>query len=396
MTERWLVIAHEATNSGAPRILLQVLQGARALRGPEWSCDILLRRGGVLAAEFARIGRIHLLSHPWAEGRSLRARLFARFFERRWIQPRRFGHWMKSWGSAGFDLVYNNTATNGYLAPAARRLGCPILTHVHELGPALRRFNTPTALAQTVMNTDQFIAVSPPVAADLIECGVPADRITVVPNFLPTLPSAPDAASRLILRQQLELPLDAIVIIGCGHIDRIKGTDLFVEMAAALSERTQRALCFIWIGGVTDARFAKHVRRLARQRNIDRAIRFAGPVDNSSRWFAASDIVAVTSRLESFSLVALEAAALGRPVVGFSGARGLASVHGDDSALLAPEHDVSALVAIIERLMQNSQYAEELAQRLRARVAAEFLAPQGIEAVLSVVDKLRKFPRARA
>ena len=50
MAERWLIVAHDASNSGAPRMLLEVLRGVRAVRGPDWSCEILLVRGGVLTA----------------------------------------------------------------------------------------------------------------------------------------------------------------------------------------------------------------------------------------------------------------------------------------------------------------------------------------------------------
>jgi glycosyltransferase involved in cell wall biosynthesis len=388
MAERWLVISHEATNSGAPRMLLQILRGVSALRGAEWKCEILLRRGGVLEPEFARLGPVHLLPHPWAEGRSLRAGIYRKFFDRPWIQPRRLFRWIRHWEGAGFDLVYNNTATNSYLVPAARRLGCPIVTHVHELGCAMRRFNTPAALAQTLMNTDRFIAVSPSVMADLVDCGAPADRVTVVPNFLPKLPAEPDAAARAALRQQLGLPADAWVVTGCGHVDHIKGTDLFVEVAAVLKGRIRRPLCFTWIGGVTDARFARSVRRLVRRRGVSDVVRFIGAVEEPAPWFGASDVVAVTSRFESFSLVALESAALGRPVVGFAGARGLASVLGG-SSLLAADHDPAAMASIVLSLLENTVYAQDVGQRLRSRVGAEFLATPRIREILSVTGELR-------
>lgn len=389
MSERWLVIGHEATNSGAPRMLLQVLQGVRAARGATWSCEIVLRYGGVLVPEFARMGPVHVLAPPWAEGHSLRSRVLRKLFNRPSIQARQVSRKMKRWDRSSFDIVYNNTATNGPVIPAVRRLGFPIVTHVHELGAAMRRFNTPAELAQTITNTDQFIAVSPPVECDLIELGVPAERIAVVPNFLPSLPPEHPSSSRAVLRRQLELPLDASVVIGCGHIDRVKGPDLFVEAAAALGGRSGRPLCFAWLGGVIDARFARQVQRLVRQRGLQDVARFVGPVDDPSSWFAASDIVAVTSRAESFSLVALEAAAQGRPVVGFSGARGLVSVLGRDSNLLVPGHDPAAMAVRIAELLEAPKRADNIGRHLRAKVAAEFLAGARIETILSLSDKLR-------
>src|SRR5690606_35467798 len=125
----------------------------------------------------------------------------------------------------------NNTATNGHLVPLAKSLGAPVITHVHELGYAMRRFNTSRSLAQTVENTDHFLAVSTAVSEDLRECGVAPDRITIAPNFLPALPPPAGTRERTELRARLAVDDDTHVIVGCGHIDWVKGPDLFVDMA---------------------------------------------------------------------------------------------------------------------------------------------------------------------
>jgi len=117
---------------------------------------------------------------------------------------------------------------------------------------------------------------------------------------------------------------------------------------------------------------------------------FIGPVRNPGAWFAASDVVAVTSRVESFSLVALEAAAAGRPVVGFSGARGLVSLLGDESSMLVPDYNPAALASVVHELLRDSARAQALGQRLRGKVATEFLAGPRIAALLSVVDKIQR------
>jgi glycosyltransferase involved in cell wall biosynthesis len=393
MAERWLVIANEATNSGAPRMLLEVLRGVRAARGPDWTCEILLRRGGALVGEFAGFGPVRILSHPRAFGPGPGSRAYRTLVDRPWFQPRRLAGWLGPWQESGFDLVYNNTATNGFVVPAVRRLGCPILTHVHELGYALRRFNTAASLRQTLENSDHFLAVSPAVALDLEACGVAAARITLMPNFLPALPPAPEAAARPALRARLGLPPDTLVVAGCGHIDRLKGTDLFVRMAASLARATPGKIACIWIGGETDALFAWKVRRLVRRHGLGDRVRFVGAVPDAGPWLAASDVVAITSRVESFSLVALEAAALGRPVVGFADARGLAGMLGAEPDLLVPGFDAAAMAAVVHGLLQDSSRANALGRRLRARVGAEFLAGPRIAALLSVVDQLQQSRR---
>jgi len=388
--ERWLVIAHEASNSGASRMLLEVLRGVRAVRGSEWSCEILLRRGGVLLPEFSRLGAVHVLSHHWAEGPAFHAGVFRRFVDRPWVQPHKLADWLRQRHGIRFDLIYNNTATNEYLVPAVRNLGGPVLTHVHESAHVLKKFLTPAALAQTIDNTDHFLAVSLAVASDLAAWGILSKDITIVPNFLHSLPLEPDEPDRRVLREQFCLPSESFVVVGCGHIHGIKGTDIFVETAAALSRLTSRRLSFVWLGSETDTRFARKVRRLVRRRKLESVVRFVGPVTDTRPWFAASDVVAVTSRVESFSLVALEAAALGRPVVGFSGARGLVGLLGEESGWLVTDFDPAGMASLFHAMLQNPSHARQCGQRLRAKVEAEFLVGPRISTLLSLVDKMKQ------
>jgi D-inositol-3-phosphate glycosyltransferase len=145
---------------------------------------------------------------------------------------------------------------------------------------------------------------------------------------------------------------------------------------------------------VSDVRLAKRLGREVKRRGLAEVIRFVGYVADPQPWYAASDAVAVTSRSESFSLVALEAAAVGRPVVGFAGARGLGGVLGDAPELLAPDHDPHAMAALLRPLLLNRERAHALGQRLRARAAAEFVAKSCVEKILSVVDNVRQLRRA--
>lgn len=387
MAERWLVVAHEATNSGAPRMLLRLLQEVRARRGGEWSCEIVTRGGGPLLAEFREFGPVHVLSHPWAEGRSILAGLLRTGLDRPWGQRRRFRQILPRLERQRFDLVYNNTGTNGELLPALKALRCPILTHVHELAEFLRGFCRSSDLDHTFGLSDAFVAVSRAVAEDIVARDVARERVTIVPNFVSTLPEP--ACDRDRVRRSLGLPVDADIVVGCGHLHAIKGTDLFLELVALAGATQRRPLCAVWIGGDSDRRFAKRVRHRAAQRGLHN-LRFHGPVHDADPWLVASDLVAVTSRLESFSLVALQAAALARPVIGFAGARGLKSVLRDFPGLLVPGYDVAALTAIARDLLDCPEKAQATGLRLRRTVEAEFLAGPHVEAILAVTDELRR------
>lgn len=385
--DRWLLVSHEASNSGAPRMLLEILRGVRAASGNTWSCETLLGRGGPLAGKFGGFGRVRQMTHAWADGAGVGSKLFDRLVDRPFLQPARLRRWIEEWRRPGFGLVYANSATNGRLLPLLRTLGCPIVTHVHELDYSLRRFNSPAELAATLRCTDHFLAVSTAVVSDLLALGVPRDRVTRVPNFLAEMPRPVDlAAARHQICQRLQLPPGTRLVTGCGHIDWVKGPDLFVEMAGFLARQISPPVAFLWLGGDIDRALARAVRTEVRRRNLDQQVRFVGAVEDAGPFFAASEVVTVTSRVESFSRIALEAGALGRPVVCYAAARGPADLL--DAESMVAELSASAMAAMVANLLNHPDEAARRGQRLRERIAADFLGEKWITEILGIVEGL--------
>lgn len=384
MPDRWLVLGHEATNSGAPRMLLEVLRGVQAARGPDWSCEILLDRGGPLTEAFAAVGPVRRLTAPWAEGANYAARSLRAFVDRPWIKPWSLRRAVQAWQAGGPGLIFNNTATNGRLLAALPDDVGPVITLVHELAYSLRRFNRPVDLAATLARTDLFLAVSSAVALDLESCGVDRNRIRVLPNFLSKLPPVPDFnAAHAQLAARLNLPADTRIVTGCGHLDPVKGTDVFADMIGHLAQVATGPVAGVWIGDDIDRDFATKVRAQASAR-----LRFVGAVTDPLPWFAGSDVITVPSRAESFGRVALEAAALGRPVLAFAAARGPAELLPPDALV----HDTSAaaLAAAIAELLAEPERAQRLGATLRQRVANGFLADTCIPRLLAVIAEVSR------
>jgi glycosyltransferase involved in cell wall biosynthesis len=164
-------------------------------------------------------------------------------------------------------------------------------------------------------------------------------------------------------------------VTGCGHIDPIKGTDLFVEMAGMLGSANDVPLAFIWIGGIADRKYAARV-----QSSAAKSVIFVGEVEDPSLYFAASEVVVVTSRVESFSRVALEAGALGRPVLAFAAARGPADLLPPEC--LVTDLSATAMAASISSLLASPASACQLGAALRIRIEEGYLAQPWIDRLL--------------
>jgi len=382
MTDRWLVLAHEATNSGAPRMLLEVLRGVRVARGPDWHCEILLDRGGPLTEELATLGPVQRLTPPWAEGMAPLARSLRSLVDRPWLKPRRLRRAVRAWQVQGGGMIYCNTATNGRLLAELPASAGPVITHVHELEYSLQRFNRPQDLAATLARTNLFLAVSTAVAGDLFARDVPVERVMVMPNFLPLLPALPDTtAAHAEVCRCLQLAPETRIITGCGHIDPLKGTDLFVDVVNQVAASTAEPLTGLWLGGDIDRVFAQQVRSKA-----GGCMRFIGEVPNPAMYFAASEVVTVTSRVESFSRVALEAAALGRPVLAYAAARGPADLLPPEA--LITELSAAAMAAAVTGVLADPAGSQRRGEALRRRVAEGFLAEQWIGRLLAAVAEV--------
>jgi glycosyltransferase involved in cell wall biosynthesis len=139
--------------------------------------------------------------------------------------------------------------------------------------------------------------------------GVPADRVTVVPNGMPSL--SPGDASAFRARHGIG---SAPIVLFIGRLAYIKGPDLllraFTRIAAA------RAEWHIVFAGRDDGLEAS-LRRAVEQDDTGRRVHFVGHLDIAARndALAACDLVAVPSRHEAMSFVVLEAAAMARPVL---------------------------------------------------------------------------------
>ncbi len=219
----------------------------------------------------------------------------------------------------------------------------------------------------------RVIAVSRGTAQELQEFyGVPAQRIAVVPNGVDhaVFRPATDATARQALRTQLGLPAGAFVVLFCGGDWERKGLRDAIDAVAGLSDTL---LCVVGRGDERGMREHAAVRGAAAQ------VRFVGKTTTPEQWYAAADVLVHPSRYEAFSLVTLEAAASGLPIIAHaingteelveSGVHGVLTAFGGE-ALRVP------LITLRDDAAQRTAMATAALERSRRyawdRVAGEY------------------------
>jgi glycosyltransferase involved in cell wall biosynthesis len=186
-------------------------------------------------------------------------------------------------GGSGLRAVYQRFAQSRFTAEERRAYGSPRLKRV--------------------------IAVSEGTARELQEFyHVPRERIVVVPNGVDGAVFRPcaDAASRRALRERLSLPDGEFIGLFVGGDWERKGVrDAITAIAGLAGTR------LVILGRGDESAMRDHAAKVG----ADRQVIFPGASRAPQDWYAACDAFVFPSRYEAFSLVTLEAAASGLPIL---------------------------------------------------------------------------------
>jgi D-inositol-3-phosphate glycosyltransferase len=161
------------------------------------------------------------------------------------------------------------------------------------------------------------------------------------------------------------------VLLFVGRIQPLKGLDVAIAALAELNDSTAE---LVVVGGPSGAdgpaELAK-VLELVERLGVSDQVRFVDPQPHHllSTWYRAADMVIVPSRTESFGLVALEAAACGRPVVAAS-VGGLRTIVDDGvTGFLIDGREPTDFAESVDRLLRDPELSASMGRAAAKRAA---------------------------
>jgi glycosyltransferase involved in cell wall biosynthesis len=178
-------------------------------------------------------------------------------------------------------------------------------------------------------------------------------------------------------RNELGLDLQTKTILYVGRFDPRAGLDTLVQAFAQLSYGAAEPMQLLIVGSSStpEARQEQtRIKALIEQVNITDAVIFVGSVghDMLPLYYTAADVCAIPSYDEPFGLVAIEAMACGTPVVA-SAVGGLRfTVLPEETGLLVPPRDVTALAAGIDRIFSDEIWSQKIRKQATERVQQNF------------------------
>jgi glycosyltransferase involved in cell wall biosynthesis len=286
------------------------------------------------------------------------------------------------------DVVHVFSAASAAVVQLSRPLwggaGPPVVASVMGLhaAPGEADLAVRVRVLLTALGSARFVVMAPAIDAVVRSVHVRASKVVHQSVVGVELPEGDVPGDRHRLRRELGIPCDAAVVTTIGRLEPRKSHHLFLQAAADVLRRTDRDVRFLVAGdGAEESRLRSEIERLG----VQGQVRLLGHRSDVYPLLRASDVCVRPGVVEGFiGITVLEAQALGVPVISFDTQDVRLAVQHEQTGLLVPGGDVSAMADAVLRLLGDATLAAALGAAGRDHVRRTY----GMPAVVDALEKL--------
>ncbi len=358
---RLLFVSHEASRTGAPAIILRLLE--MFSESGDFECFSILDMGGERQEEFEALSHTYVMSQP-RHNKSLTDE--AAFQEiSRLFNPS--GIFRKNRPICA--LV--NSAESLRIAQGLNREGIPIVSLIHEIGASYgpERLTDFGEISEKVVFPSNFVRAA---AARFSNMDMSKALVRGQGLLTDGFGAMDRTRCRRLLRTTLGVEENAFIVLNVGTMDLRKGGDLFVDTASICFERLPKdtPLYFLWYGK-PNAGFT-YPEKAVRLNGLEGRVRFMPSTSDIEQVFLGGDLFLLTARADPFPCVIHEAMACGLPVVAFRDGGGAPELIGDDCGQVVDMYDLSAMANAVISCMENPEARTAQSDRAIARIKSDW------------------------
>jgi glycosyltransferase involved in cell wall biosynthesis len=274
-----------------------------------------------------------------------------------------------------FQIIHANRSSSGLVAGI---IGCllrkPVLykltrgdeVGVKGLGTGLLGRLKIACLRSTV---GKFISLTSQTVEDLVGLGIPPNSISMIPNGI-SLEDRLAQYDRNQIRAELSWAPEAKVVTFVGRLVHAKGLDWLLKVWQTVNKTESKARLLI----VGDGPERSALTAQAEELRIQHTVTFVGRQEDVYKFFAASDVFVLPSRLEGISNSLLEAMSQGLPVVAaddrLGGNRSVITDKRD--GIIVPQGDTDEFARVLLSLLADEALRVKLGKRARQKVENAF------------------------
>lgn len=250
------------------------------------------------------------------------------------------------------------------------------LTGVHKIIHTKHCLETPsTGLKKSIkllINkklSHKIIACSNAVKDQLIASGLSEQQVELIYNGVVPLREL-DQPLKIKLREDFKIPLGHLVVGQIGRLEKIKGSDVFVDAAIAIA-KSKENVTFLVVG---TGSLEQELKDKVQSAHMEDRIIFTGYQENMEEMFNMVDINVMSSRSEALCLSLIEGMCLGIPSVGTDTGGIVEVIIDGKTGSIVPVEDKKKLGQAIKELLEDEALRIRYGQQGKIHMHETFLA----------------------
>ena len=328
--KKLLFITHDASRTGAPMLLLNLLRWFAAHKKEDYDISVMCVEDGELLEEYKHYATTILFKKKHQSKSRIVAKVLNKWHIKKQLQSLKKESW---------DLIFSNTIVNGKMLELLKRTQVPVITYVHELQFSIELFLKRGQVQGTLKNADYYLCGSKLVQQTLInQYHVKSTQTKVVNSFVEFKSNQKEEFLSSQLKKELDIPEDALVVGMMGSFIWRKGADFFIETAKKLQSEQ---IYFIWVGA-NNPKYIAEFQYDLEQLNCTLKLKLIPPSKEYKKYFNMIDDFYLSSREDPYPMVMVEASSFGIPILCFENTGGAQEFIDEKTGYIIPYGNITA------------------------------------------------------
>ncbi|MEM7688716.1 MAG: glycosyltransferase family 4 protein [Pseudomonadota bacterium] len=298
-------------------------------------------------------------------------------------------------------IIHINTLANALPAVAAHRAGIPFVWNVREGGDPMAYLgllppNLMSEVQYVFRQASEVIFVAKATRDEMCDTLEMPSRVSTIPNGVDpkALVAHAPVHDRAAMRDRLGLKPEDVLVLIVGTVCERKGQLDLIRAAPYLNRLVDGEIVIAFLG-LTQNSYSRALREAVVAQKHDRVrvllLDHTAGLEERPQALAhyrAADVFVLTSRMESYPRVTLEAMAFGLPIVSTPCAGVVEQLQNNVSALFYPAGDAEALASQLNRLLDDPEARIRFGLAARERLDKLLSYSQMVRAYVAAYDRV--------
>lgn len=273
------------------------------------------------------------------------------------------------------DLIYVNSSKAGAIGRIVNLFTKkPIIYNAHGwafnmLVSNKKRFVYKTIERMLAKSSNKIVAISDKEKYSAIENKICSDdKIEVIYNGIDIEEYENNKIDRNLIRKELNIPLDSIVIGMVGRISKQKAPDIFIKVASEIKKLIPKSF-FIIVG---DGEEREELEVLINELHLKDSVLITGWVTNTYKYIQSFDIAMLLSRWEGFGLAIAEYMICEIPIIATNVDAIPNLIDNNINGVLISVDSIKEAVFACQKILNDKNFSENIVKNSKKKVLEEF------------------------